>query len=141
MRLEVTRRTDLAVRTLLVLADGERLKGAEIAQRVDSTSGFIPQVLNPLVRVGWVSSEPGPTGGYRLDVPLSSISMLEVVEAIEGPTDTGRCVLLNTVCSSERPCIMHQAWSRARSQLLAELDSIHLDELTDRPTRRRPTRR
>jgi Rrf2 family protein len=115
----------LAVRALRELAGITSLvKAADLAQRLGTTSGFVPQALAPLVRSGWVRSEPGPTGGYALDAELESISVLDVIEAIEGPTDTGRCVLAERVCGESGECALHAAWSTARAELLAQLGRI-----------------
>lgn len=131
MRLEVTRKSDLAVRALRVLNQlepGARLKAPALAELVGSTPGFMPQVMNPLVRAGWVASEPGPTGGYALAIGgLSEVSVLDVIEAIEGPTDTGRCVLVDRPCTDTGQCALHHAWQRARDDLLHELDSSPVD--------------
>lgn len=127
MRLEVSRKSDLAVRALRALAAGDsQLKGPALAEQVGSTAGFVSQVLAPLVRAGWVRSEPGPNGGYRLAVPLSSLSILDVVEAVEGPTDGGRCVLADRPCDERGPCALHVPWVRARELLLRELDATPL---------------
>jgi Rrf2 family transcriptional regulator, iron-sulfur cluster assembly transcription factor len=123
VRLEVTRKSDLAVRALRALAQrGERVKGPELAEAVGSTSGFVSQVVHPLVRQGWVRSEPGPSGGYSLSVTLAEVSVLAVIEAIEGPTDSGRCVLADRPCNETGTCALHVPWMRARTQLLKELD-------------------
>lgn len=126
MRLEVTRKSDLAVRVLRALAEreGARAKGPDLAAAVGTTAGFVAQVITPLVRSGWVRSEPGPTGGYVLDVDLTDVSVLDVIEAVEGPTATGRCVLVDRGCDQDGPCALHVPWSRARDQLLRELDSV-----------------
>lgn len=122
MRLEVTRKSDLAVRALRSLADHRgRVKGPVLAETVGSTSGFVSQVLTPLVRAGWVRSDPGPSGGYSLAVDLGSVSVLAVIEAIEGPTDSGRCVLADRPCNEAGTCALHVPWLRARAQLLREL--------------------
>jgi Rrf2 family protein len=122
MRLEVTRKSDLAVRILRILSErGGRVKGTELAELVESTVGFVPQVITPLVRAGWVRSDPGPTGGYVLVADPDRLSVLEVIEAIEGPTESGRCVLADRPCSETGRCALHEPWTRARSQLLAEL--------------------
>jgi Rrf2 family protein len=76
--------------------------------------GFMPQVLSPLVRRGWVGSDPGPTGGYSLRVAPEEISVLDVIEAIEGVTDTTNCVLADRPCSEQGPCSLHVPWSSAR---------------------------
>jgi Rrf2 family protein len=139
VRLEVTRKSDLAVRALRALDDaGRRVKGPELADVVQSTPGFVAQVLSPLVRAGWVRSDPGPTGGYALTADLADVSVLAVIEAIEGPTDVGRCVLADRPCSEVGPCALHTGWQRAREELLWELDATSLDEVAvdrriDRP--------
>lgn len=129
MRLEVTRKSDLAVRLLLVLADGRRRKAAELADELGSTRGFIPQVVSPLARAGWVSSDPGPRGGYALAADPSSISVLDVIEAIEGATRSGMCVLVGRPCAEQDPCALHVPWSRARDHLLDELAATSIVEL------------
>jgi Rrf2 family iron-sulfur cluster assembly transcriptional regulator len=111
------------VRVLRALADrGGRAKGPALAEAVGTTPGFVAQVVTPLVRQRWVRSEPGPTGGYVLAVRLRDVSVLEVIEVIEGPTDTGRCVLVDRPCNEHGTCALHSSWMRARAQLLRELD-------------------
>lgn len=134
MRLEVTRKSDLAIRALRVLGDlGDRVKAPALAEAVGSTSGFVTQVLNPLVRQGWVRSDPGPTGGYSLVADLSAVPVLAVIEAIEGPTDAGRCVLADRPCNERGTCALHVPWLRARAQLLRELNSISVAEASTVP--------
>jgi len=132
MRLEVTRKSDLAVRILQTLGErNERLKGTDLAELVGSTVGFVPQVLTPLVRAGWVRSDPGPTGGYELAVDPADLSILQVIEAVEGPTDSGRCVLADRPCDATGPCALHVPWTRARDRLLRELDSTTITDAAD----------
>jgi Rrf2 family protein len=125
VRLEVTRRSELAVRALRVLARSRALmKSAELARELGSTAGFVPQAMAPLVHAGWVRSEPGPTGGYLLDTDLSRVSVLDVIEAIEGPTDSGQCVLAKRPCTETGPCALHAAWTTARAELLSQLGRV-----------------
>lgn len=129
MRLEITRRADLATRALLVLADAdadERVKGADLAGRLDASPGFLAQAMTPLVNRGWVRSEPGPAGGYRLSASLADVSVLDVIEAVEGETDAGRCVLEDRPCAGGDHCALHVPWARARTQLLDELATTPL---------------
>lgn len=131
MRLEVTRKSDLATKAIIEMNRlGRRAKAAELAELVGTSSGFLSQVLTPLVARGWVRSEPGPTGGYSVTVDLDDLHVLQVIEAVEGPTESGRCVLEDRTCSDNTPCVMHQPWQRARSQMLAELRQIPLSTLT-----------
>jgi Rrf2 family iron-sulfur cluster assembly transcriptional regulator len=135
VRLEITRRSDLATRALLELARrGERTKSSVLADSVGTTPGFLSQVMTPLVAMGWVGSEPGPAGGYTVRIELSDLSVLQIIEAIEGPTETGRCVLEDRACVGGEPCALHRPWSSARSQLLGELSATPLSALTSGST-------
>lgn len=130
MRLEITRRSDLATRALIELARlGRRTKSPELAEAIGTTPGFLSQAMTPLTARGWIRSEPGPAGGYSLKADLSEVSVLDVIEAIEGPSDAGRCVLEDRPCSTAGPCALHQPWQRARTQLLEELSKSSLASL------------
>jgi len=130
MRLEVTRRSDLAVRALTTLEAAEgRVKAKDLADTLGTTVAFVPQVLNPLVSRGWLRSDPGPTGGYSASVPLAELNVLEVIEAIEGPTVTGRCVLEDRPCGTDGTCALHEPWEKARTRLLDALAHTSLAEL------------
>ena len=122
MKFTLQRKTDLAIRTLNVLAEsGTRWRASELAEAIDSTPEFIPQVLAPLVRAGWVDSRRGPTGGYRLQMESTTISVRDVIEAVEGPIDTAWCVLRGVPCGTDGNCALHDAWSKALDALLREL--------------------
>ncbi len=130
MRLEITRRSDLASRSVVVLArSGGRMKSAELAEALGTTAGFVPQILGPLVERGWVTSVPGPTGGYEAAAAPERLSVLDVIEAVEGPTVTGRCVLVDRPCADAGHCALHQPWGRARAGLLDELARTTLADL------------
>ncbi|MEJ6722178.1 RrF2 family transcriptional regulator [Ilumatobacter sp.] len=122
MRLDITQRADLAVRALVVLdQSAARLKSSDLAAALGTTAGFVPQVMGPLVRHGWVHSVPGPTGGYEPLVEVDTLNVLEVVEAVDGPTNSGRCVVADRPCEATEPCALHVAWGLARRQLLSSL--------------------
>ena len=121
MRLEITRKSDLAVRALCSLRKSGRLKSSALARETGTTPAFIGQVMMPLVRHGWVTSDPGPTGGYQLSVSLDRLSILEVIEAVEGPTVSGRCVLRDGPCPADEICALHDAWLPAREALMERM--------------------
>lgn len=126
MRLELSNKTDIAKRaiTFLVLhADDEPLKGMVLAAWLDTTIHYLPQVMKPLIESGWIVSVPGPNGGYRATESAGFASMRELIEAVEGPIENGQCVLRGAPCPTTETCGMHDAWSRARAALVAELQS------------------
>src|SRR4051812_6522876 len=107
---------------LLARSSG-RVKASVLAEALGTTVSFVPQVLAPLVRAGWVRSDPGPTGGYRCQAPLAEVSVLQVIEAVDGATDIGRCVAADRPCDGADPCLLHDAWAQARTELVRVLQS------------------
>lgn len=130
MRLDITRKSHLAIRVLTELrAAGEMVSGSDLADQVETSTAFLAQVVRPLAQHGWVTSQPGRSGGYELTADAGDISVLDVIEAVEGLTDTESCVLRSGQCSAANPCATHDAWSRARTALLNELAAIPLTSL------------
>jgi Rrf2 family protein len=121
MRLELTRKTDLALRAFraLVAAD-DRVPGRALADLVGTSTPFIAQVMGPMVRAGLVTSRPGPSGGYALGTGAETASVLRIIEAVEGPIDPYRCVLAGGPCGTD-VCSVHYAWQKARAALEAAL--------------------
>ena len=122
MKLEITRKTDLAVRSLVTLRDhGPKIKALALATAIGTTTGYLSQVMAPLVSHGWVRSEPGPTGGYLLIGDTVRITVLDIIEAVEGKIDYRRCVMIDRPCGESGECALHTPWMRARAELVREL--------------------
>jgi Rrf2 family protein len=86
--MRLTSATAYALRALVYLArhgDGRMLASAAIAEAEGLPDRFLVKVLAPLVRADVLHSAGGPGGGYRLARPAKRITLLEVVEAVEGP--------------------------------------------------------
>ncbi len=133
MRLEITRKAELAIRALALLGDApDRVKASMLADELGTTIAFVPQVLRPLVAAGWVRSDPGPTGGYRSLIDLDTVNVLEVIEAVDGATDIGRCVVADRRCQSDEPCVLHTAWGRARAELVGALRATPVSDVARR---------
>lgn len=132
MQVTLGSRGDYSVRAILFLARtyGEgRRKSREIAADMQIPEKFLPQVLGTLVKAGLVESVAGPDGGYSLTRSPAAISLLEVVEAAEGPVRNGKCLLRGGPCRWEGACSIHEAWSRAQEKLIVELATTSFAEL------------
>ena len=135
MRLELTRRADYAVRAMLALAnDDERLSAATIARRMAIPAGFLPHVMRDLMAAGLVSATAGRHGGYRPARDPATISVLDVIEAIEGDGRRRTCVLRNAQCGRDGYCAIHRVFSSAQDALLDELGQATLADVGPVPT-------
>jgi Rrf2 family protein len=123
MRLELSSKTDLALRALRHLSDlGEREGRSRLAASLRTTPDYLARVMAPLVDHGWVDSRPGRLGGYEMVPSADRLSVLDVINAVEG-VPLERCVLRAGPCEPDRFCSLHQPWNRARDALLSELAS------------------
>jgi Rrf2 family protein len=122
MRLELTRKTDLALQALqALLRDGALRKGGDLAATLGTSAAFLSQALTPLTGAGWVRSVPGPRGGYQATGAAADVSVLQLIEAVEGPVADDRCVLREQPCPAPVQCALHDAWIPARDALVAHL--------------------
>jgi len=86
-------------------------------------------MFQTLVQKGFLRAVPGPRGGYQLARSPDQITILSVIEAIDGSEMFTTCILGLTVCSDRRPCGLHQTWARAKRKLLPELRATTLLDL------------
>jgi Rrf2 family protein len=130
VKLVPTRRTDYGIRAMVYLAeqDGKRTKAIDIAEAMDIPHGFLHQVLRELQRARLVSSQPSRNGGYALARPAETITILQIVEALEGRLDED-CALRGGPCHWEEVCALHWVWSSAREALAGQLASATLAEV------------
>jgi len=128
MKLVPTRRTDYGIRALIVLArrPGTHSKASEIGAEMEIPTGFLQQVLQELQRARLVTSRSGPQGGYSLARDPATITIREIVEALEGPIELQECALRGGPCHWEQVCALHWVWSGAQRALKESLESATL---------------
>jgi Rrf2 family protein len=142
MRLELTKRGDYAVRAMLALARGAAgaagnpdgggvalLSARRIADAMGIPVRFLPQVLADLQRAGLVEAAPGRSGGYRLSRAASAITLLEVIEAVEGDSRRRSCVLRGGPCGKDGTCDVHDVFFRGQEALLGTFAGAMLSDL------------
>ncbi len=132
MRLELTKRGDYAVRAMLALARGAGnglLSARRISDAMDIPVRFLPQVLADLQRGGLVEATPGRAGGYRLARDASAISLLDVIEAVEGDSRRQSCVLRGGPCGLDGTCDVHDVFFEGQEALRSHFALATLAEL------------
>lgn len=149
----IARHTDYAARLILHLAalpPGTRVTIADIAARRLLPAPFVRRVLGRLVAAGMLATSRGLGGGVQLARPPHEISLLDVVNAMEGGLTLNRCVDAPGECPLSATCPVQGAWAEATQGLAAHLAAVTFDRLATRlrqaegesaaprPPRRRP---
>ncbi len=128
MRLDLTKRSDYAIRAMLALTrcrDG-LLSSRRIAEEMQIPPRFLPQIMGDLTRAGLVEAHPGRAGGYRLAEKAEGVSLLRVIEAVEGNAHRQVCVLRGGPCGVDGYCDVHEIFFSAEGALLDRLASATL---------------
>ena len=130
--MEITRQADYAVRAVLdlaMLSDGERAFAGAIADRQNIPTAFLTKIFSRLSAEGIVTTRRGVKGGVRLARPASKITMLEVIEAIDGPIALNRCTRHPSDCPLDATCAVYPVWHMLCDELRVRLNSITFDML------------
>ena len=134
--MQLTKAADYAARIMVRMAErplGYRFTGVELASHNDAPEAFLSKILQTLARAGLIKSRRGVTGGYSLAISAENITLLDVVEAMEGPIGLNACTGLKGSCERENWCQMHEVWLRAQEALVDVLRSESIASLAARP--------
>ncbi len=130
--MQITRAADYAVRVTIHLATlptATKVHGPLLARAIEAPESFVSKVLQQLVQAGLVNSQRGMRGGFQLARPAADISLLEVVEAIEGPTQLNLCVPAGQNCRKKDWCGAHPVWVEAQMALVEVLGKASIAQL------------
>lgn len=125
---------EYAIRATIFIA-GQSMKGQkagqkEIAQAIEGPEAFTAKTLQKLTRSHVVSSDKGPNGGFYLSTQqLNDISLIHIVEAIDGNEMFHSCGLGLKACNSQRPCPVHFQYKKVRDGLLHMLTTTNVRDL------------
>jgi Rrf2 family protein len=128
--MQITRQADYAVRAVLYLAKiGPEMRAAtsQIAEEQQIPPSFLAKIVSQLSVAGLLQTSRGARGGVALARDPEQISLLEVVEAIDGPILLNECVAGNGACKFGEDCPMKPIWCDAQSELVLRLKSTTFD--------------
>lgn len=126
--------TDYAFRAILQLANqpkGAMVEAQSIAQKQVIPMRFLLKIMTALIKAGIVGSRRGVGGGYYLAKAPADITLLNVVEAIEGPVFINRCLADQRYCSKQGvpTCQVHRALADIQGRLIEELKNHNFGDL------------
>ncbi len=130
--MQITRQADYAVRAVLHLAqmkEGERAATSTVAKQQRIPPSFLAKIVSQLSIAGLLHTSRGARGGVTLARDPKDITLLEVVEAIDGPIQLNECVAQGGVCSFEDHCPIRSVWCEAQDELVARLKKADFAQL------------
>lgn len=130
--MQITRQADYAVRAVLHLArlgNTERAATSLIAEKQHIPPSFLAKIISQLSIAGLLHTSRGARGGVTLGRDPKDISVLEVVEAIDGPIRLNECVGEDGLCLFESDCPLRPIWCEAQEQLVAKLRGTNFAQL------------
>ena len=124
--MQITRQADYAIRAVRYLArqgDNQRSATSTVAREMKIPPSFLAKIISQLSIAGLLHTSRGARGGVSLAREAKEISLLDVVEAIDGPILLNECVGDPDGCQFTEDCAMHPIWKEAQETLVNRLRS------------------
>jgi len=130
--MQITRQADYATRAILYLArnrNGKRVATSQVAEEQKIPSSFLAKIISQLSIAGLLDTSRGAHGGITLARNPKQITLLQVIEAIDGPIQLNVCVGREGVCSFEDNCPIQLVWCDAQNELITKLRNTNFADL------------
>lgn len=127
--MKLSRHADYALRIVLDLALRPSSRIRDIAYRRKAPPAFLAKIVRDLARAGLVRSLRGRKGGVALARPASRITVLQVIEAVDGPLAVNRCVPGGGGCLLSRSCPARPLWLKLQRTVAKELQGATIEGL------------
>ena len=128
--MQITRQADYALRAVIYLSrlkPEERAATSQIAEDQQIPPSFLAEIVSQLSVAGLLQTSRGARGGVSLARPPEDITVLDVVEAIDGPILLNECVACGGNCSFTDDCPMKPIWDETQNALVDRLKKITFD--------------
>lgn len=134
--MKINQATDYGFRAVLYLASqppGEVVEAQIIARSQVVPMRYLLKIMPYLIKAGIISSQRGVGGGYMLARQPGDISLLDVIEAIEGPIHLNRCLQDPEYCTKQGAsyCTVHQALEDIERRLVQDFRQYSFADLLD----------
>lgn len=129
-----TKRSEYAIRAVIQLFSNRgkaKVKVNDLIKTAEIPEHFTRKVLRRLVQRKFLKARTGPAGGYELSRDPSTITLADIVEAMDGKASRRfeQCILGRSECTDGKACYLHKAWKKAKEGMLYELQSTTLKDV------------
>jgi len=101
----------------------------ELSQKLDISFHFLTKILQTLSANGVLNSFKGPKGGVRLARRPEDVSILDIVNILDGSELFEECIIGLPGCQEKTPCPMHDSWVNLREKIKTKFESAYMAEL------------
>lgn len=132
--MRVSAKSDYALRALIELAgrsDGLAVSAEELGRLQDIPHGFLQAILADLRRAGVVMSQRGQSGGWRMAREPDTVTVADVIRAIDGPLVSVHGLRPEAVSYNESAEVLQLVWIAARSSLREVFEQVTIRALAD----------
>ena len=132
--MQITRQADYAVRAVLYLArmePNQRAATSQVAQEQHIPPSFLAKIISQLSIAGLLHTSRGARGGVTLAREPKDVTLLEVIEAIDGPIMLNECVAENSICTFDEECPLRPVWCEAQEELITRLKNTNFQQLLE----------
>jgi Rrf2 family protein len=133
--MRVSAKSDYALRALIELAsraDGSPVSAEELGRLQEIPHGFLQAILADLRRAGVVMSQRGQSGGWRMARDAETVSVADVIRAVDGPLVSVYGLRPEAVSYNESAQVLQHVWIAARSSLRDVFEQVTIRALADR---------
>lgn len=135
--MRITRKADYSVRTVLFLSkENKRASVKEISKEMRIPENLLAKILQVLAKNKIVISRRGINGGFELNRRPERITLLEIIELIDGTLAINHCAVNKRACSLINHCSVHPVWVSLREEIRGRLKKINFKELSQIQLRR-----
>ena len=130
---KLTRAAEYAIRCVLHLSAspaGQVVSRREISHAMDIPGAFLGKIAQGLAKAGLLTVRQGASGGYQLALAPRDISLLSVVEAIEGEILLNECLARPQICNRSDTCAVHRVWNKAQKEFRETLSAVNFETLS-----------
>ena len=116
-KMQILSLTEGGIRTVLYLSLAEEdrwVPSEEICRTQEISPTYLAKITRPLLKRGILSAARGVGGGLRLGRPPDTISMLEVIETLQGPLNFNKCLIGPGTCKRDSHCPVHPVWKQIK---------------------------
>ncbi len=124
--MQITRQADYALRAVIYLSrleENEKAATGLIAEDQKIPQSFLAKIISQLSIAGLIHTSRGARGGVSLAKPADEISILDIIEAIDGPIFLNDCTENSNSCPFLDSCPLQKIWCEARTELVDKLSS------------------